>query len=171
MPEEIRKKNREVFEFAPLGDYSLARRISIRALDLVFYILISLIGKTIRFETEGWKNFEQIASSGKIPIYAFWHNRIFLATYFFRNRDIVVITSQSFDGEYIARSGDVWSPQIPNDEPLRIECRHFVEQVLNGGRPRSDGPAGLRVVRVLEALQESLDASSLTRAGATAMPG
>jgi predicted dehydrogenase len=68
-------------------------------------------------------------------------------------------------GEYIARSGDVWSPQVPNDEPLRIECRHFVERVLSGGRPRSDGQAGLRVVRVLEALQESLDASSGTRVG------
>src|SRR5215207_3721153 len=71
-------------------------------------------------------------------------------------------------GEYIARAGDVWSPQVPNDEPLRIECRHFVEQVLNGGRPRSDGLAGLRVVRVLEALQESLDASSPTRVGVAA---
>jgi predicted dehydrogenase len=74
-------------------------------------------------------------------------------------------------GEYIARAGDVWSPQVPNDEPLRIECRHFVEQVLNGGRPRSDGLAGLRVVRVLEALQESLDASSPTRVGVAATSG
>jgi predicted dehydrogenase len=80
---------------------------------------------------------------------------------------------QGFEGygEYIARSGDVWSPQIPNDEPLRIECRHFVERLLGGGRPRSDGLAGLRVVRVLEALQESLDASSMTRAGVAATPG
>jgi hypothetical protein len=47
---------------------------------------------------------------------------------------------QGFEGygEYIARSGDVWSPQIPNEEPLRIECRHFVERVLNGaGRDRT----------------------------------
>jgi predicted dehydrogenase len=80
---------------------------------------------------------------------------------------------QGFEGygEYIARSGDVWSPQIPNDEPLRIECHHFVEQVVNTGRPRSDGQAGLRVVRVLEALQESLEKTSLTRAGAAARSG
>jgi predicted dehydrogenase len=71
-------------------------------------------------------------------------------------------------GEYIARSGDVWSPQVPNDEPLRLECHHFIEQVINGARPRSDGLAGLRVVRVLEALQESLDASSVMRANAMA---
>jgi predicted dehydrogenase len=63
-------------------------------------------------------------------------------------------------GEYIARSGDVWSPRISNEEPLRIECRHFVESVRSGQRPRSDGASGLRVVRVLEALQRSLEESS-----------
>ena len=62
-------------------------------------------------------------------------------------------------GEYIARSGDIWSPRISNEEPLRIECRHFVEWVRDGERPRSDGDSGLRVVRVLEALQRSLDES------------
>jgi predicted dehydrogenase len=62
-------------------------------------------------------------------------------------------------GEYIARSGDVYSPRVPNDEPLRIECAHFVDCVREGTTPRSDGESGLRVVRVLEALQESLDGS------------
>jgi predicted dehydrogenase len=61
-------------------------------------------------------------------------------------------------GEYITRSGDTFSPQIPNVEPLRIECEHFVHCVRTGETPRSDGLSGLRVVRVLEALQRSLDA-------------
>jgi predicted dehydrogenase len=74
---------------------------------------------------------------------------------------------QSFEsyGEYIARSGDVWSPQIPNDEPLRVECQHFVDRVADGEAPRSDGESGLRVVRVLAELQRSLDASRLRRQG------
>jgi predicted dehydrogenase len=63
-------------------------------------------------------------------------------------------------GEYIARSGDIWSPRISNEEPLRIECRHFVECVRDGVQPRSDGASGLRVVRVLEELQRSLEESS-----------
>jgi predicted dehydrogenase len=63
-------------------------------------------------------------------------------------------------GEYIARSGDTYSPRVPNDEPLRLECQHFVERVRDGGEPRSGGEAGLRVVRVLEALQQSLRESS-----------
>ncbi len=60
-------------------------------------------------------------------------------------------------GEYIARSGESFSPQISNAEPLRIECEHFVECIRTGATPRSDGHSGLRVVRVLERLQRSLD--------------
>jgi predicted dehydrogenase len=62
-------------------------------------------------------------------------------------------------GEYITRSGDIWSPRIANREPLRVECEHFVECIREGRRPRSDGEVGLRVVRVLAALQHGLDAS------------
>jgi predicted dehydrogenase len=63
-------------------------------------------------------------------------------------------------GEYIARSGDVFSPTISNEEPLRIECRHFVDSIREGREPRSSGESGLRVVRVLERLQRSLTESS-----------
>jgi predicted dehydrogenase len=60
-------------------------------------------------------------------------------------------------GEYITRSGGSFSPQVANVEPLRIECEHFIESLRTGTPPRSDGASGLRVVRVLEALQRSLD--------------
>ena len=63
-------------------------------------------------------------------------------------------------GEYIARSGDIFSPHVPNEEPLRIECRHFLDCVRDRTRPRSGAESGLRVVRVLEALQRSLQESS-----------
>jgi predicted dehydrogenase len=62
-------------------------------------------------------------------------------------------------GEYITRTGDIFCPRIPNVEPLRVECEHFVECIRRGENPRSDGASGLRVVRVLERLQRSLDAS------------
>ena len=61
-------------------------------------------------------------------------------------------------GEYITRSGDVFSPRIPNAEPLRVECEHFIDSIRSGRPPHSDGVSGLRVVRVLEQLQRSLDA-------------
>ncbi|HKO37311.1 MAG TPA: Gfo/Idh/MocA family oxidoreductase [Solirubrobacterales bacterium] len=59
--------------------------------------------------------------------------------------------------DYVARSGKAWSPEIDDEEPLRLELAHFVECVRTGGRPRSDGESGLRVVAVLEALQRSLE--------------
>jgi len=74
----------------------------------------------------------------------------------------VTIYDKGFDedatsyGEYITRSGDIRSPRIANREPLRIECEHFIDCVRERRTPRSDGEAGLRVVRVLSALQESL---------------
>jgi predicted dehydrogenase len=61
-------------------------------------------------------------------------------------------------GEYITRSGDVMSPQISNEEPLRIECRHFLECITSDAEPLSGPESGLHVVRVLEALQRSLEA-------------
>ncbi len=54
-------------------------------------------------------------------------------------------------GEYITRSGDIWSPRLPNVEPLRTEIEHFVQSIRTGTTPISDGESGLRVVRVLEA--------------------
>jgi predicted dehydrogenase len=78
----------------------------------------------------------------------------------------VTVYDKGFDedyssyGEYIARSGDTHSYRISNEEPLLIECRHFLERIADGGEPRSGGEGGLRVVRVLEALQRSLEESS-----------
>jgi predicted dehydrogenase len=60
-------------------------------------------------------------------------------------------------GEYITRSGDVFQPAVANAEPLRVECEQFVTCVRDGSTPRSDGASGLRVVRVLERLQRSLE--------------
>jgi hypothetical protein len=91
------------YEFADLSDYSFKDRMLIRAADLVFYFLINLIGLTARFEVIGWENHDKAEQNGGLPIYVFWHDRIFLTTYWWRKRRILVMTSRSFDGEYIAR--------------------------------------------------------------------
>jgi predicted dehydrogenase len=67
-------------------------------------------------------------------------------------------------GEYITRSGDIHSPRIPSDEPLRVECEHFLAAIKSGRAPRSDGKSGLRVVRVLERLQTELERSRRAQA-------
>jgi len=96
------ERNR-AFTHASLAEYPLKDRLTIRAADLAFYILIRVIGRTIRYEVSGRENFESIERAGRLPIYAFWHDRIFASTWYFRNLGIAVITSQSKDGEYIAR--------------------------------------------------------------------
>jgi predicted dehydrogenase len=86
----------------------------------------------------------------------------------------ITIYDKGFDekadsyGEYITRNGDAWSPRLPAAEPLRLECEHFLECVREGRTPLSDGESGLRVVRVLEQLQDELDASRRTTATARA---
>src|SRR5712691_9349089 len=91
------------YSFADLSAYPIKERLLIRAADLAFFIAIKLIGRTVKFEIDGWENWEAASRDGKIPIYTFWHDRVFLATYFWQRRAIVVMTSRSFDGEYIAR--------------------------------------------------------------------
>src|ERR1043165_6595209 len=99
----IQQRVNRAYEFADLSDYSFKQRLLIRAADLAFYLLINIIGLTARFEVIGWKNHDTAEQNGGLPIYVFWHDRIFLTTYWWRQRKIVVMTSRSFDGEYIAR--------------------------------------------------------------------
>lgn len=63
-------------------------------------------------------------------------------------------------GEYVTkREGDIHIPRLPADEPLRIEVEHFLSAITDDTTPRSDGHEGLNVVRVLEAMQHSLEHS------------
>jgi predicted dehydrogenase len=101
--------------------------------------------------------FDDMALEGKITVY-----------------DKGFDQASSSYGEYITRSGDIWSPRLSNVEPLRTEVEHFVHSIREGTTPISDGEAGLRVVRVLEALQRSLDASrrdGVARATTVGQPG
>lgn len=91
------------FEFADLSEYSFVKRLKIRFIDVASFCAINLIGRTARFEVIGWENHEKAQENRGLPIYVFWHDRIFLTTYWWRKRRIVVMTSQSSDGEFIAR--------------------------------------------------------------------
>ena len=68
-------------------------------------------------------------------------------------------TRTQFDtyGEFVTlHFGDIHIPKIGNDEPLRVECQHFVDCIRDDRQPRSDGRDALNVVRVLEAMERSL---------------
>ncbi len=143
--------------FADLSGYSFKQRFLIRAADLAFYVLINLIGRTTRFEVEGWEHWEAATRDGRQPIYTFWHNRVFLATYFWRRRSIVVMTSQSFDGEYIARFIQRFGYGASRGSSSRGAVGALVEMVklMRGGRPTAftiDGPRGPRHVAKMGAV-------------------
>ena len=54
------------------------------------------------------------------------------------------------------RTGDMWSPKVEQAEALKVELTHFRDCILNNKRPSNDGIAGLRVVKMLEAADQSI---------------
>ena len=83
--------------------YTRLDQVKFWLVSQIGYWAIRLIGRTLRYEVEGWENYRAIEAAGNRIIYTFWHGRIFAGTYFFRDRGIVVMTSRNRDGEYIAR--------------------------------------------------------------------
>ena len=79
------------------------QRLQISIASWVGYLAVLAVGRSLRWEVHGWENWEAARRVGKGMIYTFWHREIFAATWFWRKRGIVVMTSQNFDGEYIAR--------------------------------------------------------------------
>ncbi len=134
-----------------MSGYTLRQRILIRLADIVFYTAIVLIGSTLRYETRDWHFLEEIERGGQVPIYAFWHNQIFLAAYFFRGSGAVVMTSRSFDGEYIARAiqrlgfGAARGSSTRGGVGALIEMARFV-RAKRAAAFTVDGPRGPRGV-------------------------
>ncbi|MDT7807842.1 MAG: hypothetical protein QOJ70_1655 [Acidobacteriota bacterium] len=136
------------YRFADLSGYTVGQRLAVRAAGVAFYLLIRAIGSTVRFRVEGWKHWEE-ASRGGPPIYAFWHEQIFLGTYYFRQRRIVVMTSRSFDGEYIARFIQRFGYGVSRGSSTRGAVGALVEmtRLVRRGCPAAftvDGPRGPR---------------------------
>ena len=139
------------YRFADLSDYPFKKRLLIRAADLAFYALIRLVGRTVRFSVEGWEHWEEATRGGGLPVYTFWHNRVFLSTYFWRRRRIVVMTSRSFDGEYIARFIQRFGYGAARGSSTRGAVGALVEmtRLMRDGSPTAftiDGPRGPRYV-------------------------
>src|SRR6266853_991356 len=145
------------YSFADLGAHSFTDRLLIRAADLLFFLLIKLIGRTIKFEAEGWEHWEAVSAQGQLPIYTFWHNRVFLSTHFWQRRRIVVMTSKSFDGEYIARFIQRFGYGAARGSSTRGATGAVVEMIrlMRAGCPTAftiDGPKGPRYVAKMGAV-------------------
>jgi lysophospholipid acyltransferase (LPLAT)-like uncharacterized protein len=145
------------YKFSDLSSYPSTKRLLIRIADLAFFLLIRLIGATIRWQVEGWKNWEEATGNERVPIYTFWHNRVFLATYFWQKRRIVVMTSQSFDGEYIARFIQRFGYGAARGSSTRGAVGAIIEmtRLMRAGLPTAftiDGPKGPRYVAKMGAV-------------------
>jgi len=139
----------DVYRVESLEKYDLRDRVLIRLADLVFFCAISLIGKTIRWEVRGTDHLDAVIASGRQPIYCLWHDRIFAGTYFLRDRGIVVLTSQSKDGEYIARFLRRFGFGAVRGSSSRGGVKGLVEMIrsMRRGLPMAftvDGPRGPR---------------------------
>jgi lysophospholipid acyltransferase (LPLAT)-like uncharacterized protein len=135
------------YQLAELREYPWNKRLMIRLIARTAVCLIGLIARTIRFETEGWEHFENTREKGQQPIFALWHDRIFLGTYVLRGRRIVAMTSQSFDGEYIARIIQLQGNGAVRGSSTRGGVKGLVEMIrlAKQGLPMCfivDGPKG-----------------------------
>jgi lysophospholipid acyltransferase (LPLAT)-like uncharacterized protein len=83
--------------------FTRSDRFKASLIGWIGYIVISVIGRTVRWQSVGDSHLDEIHKAGHRAIFTFWHGRIFSATYYWRNRGIVVMTSMNRDGEAIAQ--------------------------------------------------------------------
>jgi lysophospholipid acyltransferase (LPLAT)-like uncharacterized protein len=131
--------------------FSIWQKLQIFVIAQVSAWLIYLTGKTLRWESRGDENLEAIYQAGKRAIFTFWHGRIFPATWYWRKRGIIVMTSQNFDGEYIAKCIRKHGYGVARGSSSRGGLKALLEMSskLRGGSDVAftiDGPRGPRYV-------------------------
>jgi lysophospholipid acyltransferase (LPLAT)-like uncharacterized protein len=79
------------------------KRAEVAAIAAAGYPLMRALGATWSWRVSGAEHLQVVDANGHHPILSFWHGRILPATLYFQRRGIVVITSENYDGEWIAR--------------------------------------------------------------------
>jgi len=122
------------------------KRLQLAAIPAVGVPVIASLGATLTWRVEGLEhlNFEQ---PGRRPIMAFWHGRVLAATYYFRRRGIVVMISENFDGEWIARIIEQFGFRTSRGSTSRGGQRALLQlkRAMERGQPTGfavDGPRG-----------------------------
>ncbi|MEQ1731402.1 MAG: lysophospholipid acyltransferase family protein [Vicinamibacterales bacterium] len=126
---------------------SRSKRIQVAVIARIGYLLMTALGATLRWRVEGLQHVDEISRAGRLPVMAFWHGRILSATYFFRRRGIVVITSENFDGEWIARIIERFGYGTARGSTSRGAKRAMLQLVRDMKQGRAagftlDGPRG-----------------------------
>jgi hypothetical protein len=123
------------------------KRAEAAAISAVGYRVCAALGATLKWRVEGLQHYDEIVLGGRQPIMAFWHGRILPATIYFKNRGIVVITSENFDGEWIAGIIERFGYGTARGSTSRGGRRALVQLVrdMEAGKPAGftlDGPRG-----------------------------
>src|SRR5262245_57865153 len=126
---------------------SRLKRLQVAAIAGLGYPLINALGHSLRWRVDGLDHLDAILASGRQPVMAFWHGRILPATYYFRRRGIVVITSENFDGEWIARIIERFGYGTARGSTSRgaLKAMHQLVRDMKRGKPAGftlDGPRG-----------------------------
>jgi lysophospholipid acyltransferase (LPLAT)-like uncharacterized protein len=126
---------------------SRSKRVQARLISTLGYPLVAALGSTFRWRAEGAECYQRVLASGRQPIMAFWHGRILPATVYFRNRGIVVITSENFDGEWIAGIIERFGYGTARGSTSRGAVKALVQlkRDMTAGKPAAftlDGPRG-----------------------------
>src|SRR5438309_1849882 len=126
---------------------SRPKRLQAQLISSVGYPVIAALGSTFRWRAEGAEHYQRVLDGGRRPIMAFWHGRILPATVYFRKRGIVVITSENFDGEWIAGIIERFGYGTARGSSSHGGPRALLQLArdMAGGRPAGftvDGPRG-----------------------------
>ncbi len=126
---------------------SRLKRAEVAAIAAIGAPLVALLGLTLRLRIDGREHLDAVGGPGRPYVLAFWHGRILPMTFFFRDRGIVVITSENFDGEWIARilrRFGYGTARGSSSRNARAATLQLVRDV-RAGRPAAftlDGPRG-----------------------------
>lgn len=125
---------------------SRVKRAEVATIAALGVPAIAALGATLSWRVDGLQHL-QFDGNGKRPIMAFWHGRVLTATYFFRNRGIVVMISENFDGEWIARIIENFGYGTSRGSTSRGGQRALLQlkREMEEGRPAGfavDGPRG-----------------------------
>ena len=126
---------------------SVGQRFKASLIAFVAYPLVAALCRTYRWTIEGAEHYDGVVASGKQPILSLWHGRILPGLHYFRNRGVVVLTSQNFDGEWIAGIIRRFGYGTARGSSSRGGARALVQlrRDLAAGRPAGftiDGPRG-----------------------------
>ena len=79
------------------------RQFKATAIATVGVPVIEALGATYTWRETGREHLDRVTADGRQPILALWHGRILAATLYFRDRGVVAMTSENFDGEWVAQ--------------------------------------------------------------------